>query len=165
MGGVITRRFPVRTWPPAQHDGVREPECRRGIPTENLTIPRGADFQPEVSESCYAGVLPWLETGVELGLQISRGFAASHGQGVLHRDIKPANILLEHQTGRAVLTDFGLALIARSETLTASGVVGGTLSLVGTSSRRSGRITAGTARVCSSLLLNLNSGSYFRTVP
>ena len=32
-----------------------------------------------------------------------------HEQGVVHRDVKPENIFLEHGTGRAVLSDFGLA--------------------------------------------------------
>ena len=34
----------------------------------------------------------------------------AHGQGVIHRDVKPANIILDQQ-GRAILTDFGLALL------------------------------------------------------
>ena len=33
-----------------------------------------------------------------------------HSQGVIHRDIKPSNIMLDKQ-GRAILTDFGLALL------------------------------------------------------
>ncbi len=40
----------------------------------------------------------------------------AHGQGVIHRDIKPSNIMLD-KTGRAILTDFGLALLTEVGTL------------------------------------------------
>jgi eukaryotic-like serine/threonine-protein kinase len=35
----------------------------------------------------------------------------AHGEGVVHRDLKAENILLERGTGRAMLTDFGVALL------------------------------------------------------
>jgi DNA-binding beta-propeller fold protein YncE len=41
--------------------------------------------------------------------QVARGLAAAHARGLVHRDIKPSNILLESASGRAKLTDFGLA--------------------------------------------------------
>ncbi len=41
-----------------------------------------------------------------------------HPRGVVHRDVKPANILIEDETGRALLADFGVAL---------AGVSGGSL--------------------------------------
>ena len=33
----------------------------------------------------------------------------AHRQGVIHRDIKPANVLMEDESGRALLADFGVA--------------------------------------------------------
>ncbi|MBI2404135.1 MAG: serine/threonine protein kinase [Gemmatimonadetes bacterium] len=33
----------------------------------------------------------------------------AHAQGVIHRDLKADNIVLEHGSGRALVTDFGLA--------------------------------------------------------
>jgi len=39
----------------------------------------------------------------------------AHREGVVHRDLKAENILLERETGRAVLTDFGVATLRVAE--------------------------------------------------
>ncbi len=59
--------------------------------------------------------------------QVADALAYAHGAGVIHRDIKPVNILLDAQTGHAVLTDFGIAYANETTArLTQLGVAMGT---------------------------------------
>src|SRR5690349_6542241 len=57
------------------------------------------------------GPLPPRETSRVLQ-EVAGALAAAHAQGVVHRDVKPGNILLERGTGRAMVTDFGIASVA-----------------------------------------------------
>lgn len=71
------------------------------------------------------GALPTVEVA-RIGLAVVEALRAAHDMGVLHRDIKPANILLGHD-GRIVLTDFGIAAVSGTETLTRTGELVGSL--------------------------------------
>ncbi|MFI2505418.1 serine/threonine-protein kinase [Streptomyces sp. NPDC018972] len=56
-----------------------------------------------------------------IGIDLLGALRAAHAAGVLHRDLKPANVLLENGTDRVVLTDFGIARLSGSTTLTETG--------------------------------------------
>jgi serine/threonine-protein kinase len=74
------------------------------------------------------GALP-IDEARRMLRELADALGYAHRSGVVHRDIKPDNILLDVDTGRAMITDFGIARAAtgtEGTRLTATGAALGT---------------------------------------
>ena len=78
---------------------------------------------PTLAERISSGDLPPPRELAVLVSQAAVALAAAHAARLIHRDVKPSNILIDATTGRAKITDFGVARsVAAPSTLTREGV-------------------------------------------
>ena len=91
-----------------------------------MTYVAGANLARRLHEK---GVLDTDEVR-RIMCEVASALAYAHERGVVHRDIKPDNILLDAESGRAMVTDFGIARAVDSSSgdnrLTATGMAIGT---------------------------------------
>ena len=124
---------------PARKRFVREARAYAGVRHENVVQVHAIEAEPLpylVMEFIPGATLEALLTAtgplpaedvVRVGVQVARGLAAAHKQGLIHRDVKPANILIEDgPEAKVKLSDFGLARAADDASLTQSGQIAGT---------------------------------------
>lgn len=110
----IASVFDVGELPPENGSGVGRPflvmELVPGKPLSAL-IRHGEPMPPD--------------RATDLVTQAADGLAAAHAAGMVHRDVKPGNLLVTPD-GRVKITDFGIARMADSATMTQTGQVIGT---------------------------------------
>ena len=65
-----------------------------------------------------------IELGVRLELMegLCDGLAYAHARGVIHRDVKPANLIIERESDRLRILDFGIAKAMHTAGATLSGL-------------------------------------------
>ncbi len=136
MGGVylardvqLDRPVAIKVLPPARgyEPNVRERFLREARLAAKLSHPNIVPiFAVDEAEQFVYYVMAYVD-GETLGQRVrGRGPLAAteatrvlrevawalghaHAQGVVHRDVKPDNIMIERGTGRALVTDFGIA--------------------------------------------------------
>jgi len=60
--------------------------------------------------------------------EVAWALAYAHARGVIHRDVKPENIMIERGSGRAIVTDFGIARVEFAPRLAQDALIAGTAS-------------------------------------
>ncbi len=70
----------------------------------------GRDLDEIITEHAQHGVDIPTYRALTILRQVASGLAAVHHAGIIHRDVKPGNVVIETDSGRPVLVDFGLAM-------------------------------------------------------
>jgi serine/threonine protein kinase/tetratricopeptide (TPR) repeat protein len=97
---------------------VYEFETREGITYLIMPFVRGRTLEALLGERIRLSLPELLRILTAVGAALD----FIHPRGVVHRDVKPANILIEDETDRAFLADFGVALAgAGASSLASSG--------------------------------------------
>ncbi|HET7374629.1 MAG TPA: protein kinase [Gemmatimonadaceae bacterium] len=78
-------------------------ETDEGLPFIAMALYEGETLKERLAR----GPLP-IADAIDIAVQVARGLATAHAQGIVHRDVKPGNIMLT-SGGTVKLLDFGLA--------------------------------------------------------
>jgi serine/threonine protein kinase/tetratricopeptide (TPR) repeat protein len=109
----VTHKNVIRIYDLAEAEGVK---------FITMEFVEGTDLSKVLRER---GKLP-PEEAVEIIRQVCLALEAAHSAGIIHRDLKPQNIMQDN-SGRILVMDFGLARTVGSEGMTQTGALLGTI--------------------------------------
>jgi serine/threonine protein kinase len=93
----------------------------RGLPYFSMRYVSGGSLAALLDERH-----PTLDELIDVLAGVAEGLDFCHARGIVHRDLKPANVLVDSESGRGLLADFGIALASDSSTITGPGHLLGT---------------------------------------
>ncbi|MFI9047856.1 serine/threonine-protein kinase [Streptomyces sp. NPDC053427] len=118
--------------------GVHDVVDDAGMPCIVMEYVPSSTLGDAIKEAARSGrSLPPRETA-RIGRGMIAALRAAHSAGVLHRDVKPGNVLLG-ESGRVVLTDFGIAVASGTSTLTKTGELVGSIDYLAPERVKGGR--------------------------
>jgi len=82
-----------------------------------------------LAQRLMEGPLP-LPEAMRMLRDIAGAVQCAHHQGIIHRDLKPNNILIERETGKVYVADFGLAWVLTESPVLGTGRTFGTFAYV-----------------------------------
>src|SRR5437870_3244764 len=99
-------------------------DTREGISFLIMTFVRGDTFEERLRGDARVPT----DHILRMVREIADALGYAHRRGIVHRDVKPSNILLDEDSGRALLADFGIARVegAGDSPLTQPGALIGT---------------------------------------
>lgn len=143
---ALERPVAIKLLPPAvaSQDEVRERFLREARTAASLSHPNVVPIHLVEQHGDLVFFVMQFVDGETLGQRVRRGgpltslqatrllqevawaLAYAHSRGVVHRDVKPDNILIDKDSGRAMVTDFGIARVAGTLTMSGAGEMVGT---------------------------------------
>src|SRR5438445_757147 len=82
-------------------------DTREGISFLIMTFVRGDTFEERLRNDARVPT----DQILRMVREIADALGYAHRRGIVHRDVKPSNILLDEDSGRALLADYGIARV------------------------------------------------------
>jgi serine/threonine protein kinase len=104
---------------------VRDVVTEDGVPWIVMRLVTGHSLAEDLAA---AGPLSAAQI-IYVANSLLKALGAAHDAGIVHRDVKPANVMFT-ENGEVLLTDFGIAVHEADTTLTASGMIVGSMDYI-----------------------------------